>query len=167
MTHIRDAIWSDRTTLACFNAAMARETEDRELDAELLQAGVDAVLRDAGKGFYLMAERDGESVGQLLITFEWSDWRNGVFWWIQSVYVHPENRRQGVFRSLYEDVLRRAERAQNVCGLRLCVERGNAAAQAVYRRLGMGPTIYEMFELAVEPPFRKSASSQTASPGAR
>ena len=145
---IRRAVPGDAAAIADFNAAMARETEHLELDAPRLRAGVEAVLADAGKGFYLVAENaDRRVVGQLMITYEWSDWRNGVFWWIQSVYVEPVARGTGVYRRLYEQVREAAAGAGNVCGLRLYVERENTRAQEVYRRQGMRPTAYEMYEV--------------------
>ena len=143
---IRLAGNSDVETLAAYNAAMARETEEIELDLARLQAGVAAVLADAGKGFYLVAEDGGAVIGQLLITYEWSDWRNGVFWWVQSVYVRPEDRGKGVYSTLYQDAVRRAREAGNVCGLRLYVEHENTRAQAAYKKLGMQPTVYQMYE---------------------
>jgi GNAT superfamily N-acetyltransferase len=143
---IRPAGAPDVEILAEYNAAMARETEGLELDFGRLRAGVAAVLADSAKGFYLVAEEEGAVAGQLLITFEWSDWRNGVFWWVQSVYVRPQSRGKGVYSILYGDALRRAREAGNVCGLRLYVERENRRAQAAYQKLGMRPTAYEMYE---------------------
>jgi GNAT superfamily N-acetyltransferase len=127
---------------------MALETERKVLDRERLTRGVMAVLDDATKGFYLVAEdASGEVIGQLMVTFEWSDWRDGVFWWIQSVYVVPEARRTGVYRALYERVLRLAADDGGVCGVRLYVERENEPAMSTYRALGMARAHYEMFEL--------------------
>jgi GNAT superfamily N-acetyltransferase len=143
---IRPALPADVDILAAYNASMARETEHLELDLDRLRAGVAAVVADPAKGFYLVAEHGGAVAGQLLITFEWSDWRNGVFWWVQSVYVRPESRGQGVYTTLYQDALRRARDAGGVCGLRLYVERENRRAQAAYQKLGMRPTVYEMYE---------------------
>ncbi len=143
---IRLASPADVETIAAYNAAMARETEELKLDLGRLRAGVAAVVADPAKGFYLVAEEHGAVTGQLLITFEWSDWRNGVFWWVQSVYVRPESRGQGVYSSLYRDAVRRAREAGDVCGLRLYVERENERAQAAYRKLGMRSTVYEMYE---------------------
>ena len=143
---IRPAQSPDVDVLAEFNAAMAHETEHIELDPGRLRAGVAAVLADPAKGFYLVAEEDGAVAGQLLITFEWSDWRNGVFWWVQSVYVRPQSRGRGVYSTLYQDAVRRAREAGGVCGLRLYVERENRRAQAAYQKLGMRPTVYEMYE---------------------
>ncbi len=144
---VRPAYPRDLTRLVEFNRAMARETEDKELDEATVQAGMQAVLDDPGLGEYFVAERDGVPVGCLMITREWSDWRNGVFWWIQSVYVAPQARGAGVFRSLYEFVLARARAARDVCGVRLYVERANRSAQAVYRSVGMQASHYDIFEL--------------------
>lgn len=129
-----------------FNLRMANETECRRLDRETLTLGIKEVLRDAARGFYLVAEIDGVVCGCLMVTTEWSDWRNGEFWWIQSVYVSPEFRRQGVFRSLYAEAMSRARNAFQVCGCRLYVDRDNVQAQATYRRIGLRETRYKMFE---------------------
>lgn len=144
---IRPATPADAATIAGFNAAMARETEGLELDFERLLRGVEAVLADSSKGRYWVAELDGRLVGQMLITFEWSDWRNGAFWWIQSVYVEPASRRRGIFRALYEHVEALARSEPGVCGLRLYVEQHNERAQQAYLRLGMKPAPYRIFEV--------------------
>ena len=146
--HIRLAESRDLESIVTFNAALAWETEGRRLEQPLLHTGVQAVLADATKGFYVVMEHlpSGQIIGQLLITFEWSDWRNAAFWWIQSVYVQKEWRRRGVFKKLYEYVLQKAERQGNVAGLRLYVERDNAAAQKVYDRAGLAAAPYRMFE---------------------
>jgi len=143
---IRSATESDAETIARFNRQMAEETEEKPLDLETVRTGVQAVFDDPGRGFYLVAERAGEVVGALLITFEWSDWRNGRFWWIQSVYVQPDARRRGVYTALHRAVRRRARKTENVCGLRLYVERSNATARETYEALGMTETSYRMYE---------------------
>ena len=143
--HVRAASIDDRDDLAAFNAAMARETENKTLDADVLRAGVAAVLVEPARGFYLVAECDGAIAGCLMITFEWSDWRNGDWWWLQSVYVAPTCRRRGVFRALYAEVERRAAQRDNVIGLRLYVERDNAHAQRTYAGLGMFEEGYRMY----------------------
>lgn len=143
---IRRAEPTDADRLIEFNLRMARETEGRQLDPQLLSPGVKAVLADLKLGFYLVAEVDGEVVGSLMVTTEWSDWRNGTFWWIQSVYVAPEFRGQGVFRALYADIKARARNDRSVCGCRLYVERNNTSAQTVYTRLGFEETKYRMYE---------------------
>jgi len=144
---IRDACSEDAATLAELNRAMAAETEELELDPARLLDGVRAVLADSSKGFYLVANRERRVVGSLLVTNEWSDWRNGVFWWIQSVYVPPNQRRRGVFSALYHETVERARRDANVCGVRLYVERTNALARSVYQGLGMKPTSYRLMEV--------------------
>ncbi len=125
---------------------MAREIEDTELDYNRLLAGTRAVFEDAGKGFFVVAERESRVVGQLMITFEWSDWRNGLFWWIQSVYVEPASRGQGVYSALHQWVMEQAAAARDVCGIRLYVDKSNHNAQRTYRRLGMTPAVYDMYE---------------------
>jgi GNAT superfamily N-acetyltransferase len=126
---------------------MALETENRQLDAIRVGAGVRALLNDPAKGVYFVAECDGALAGQLLITYEWSDWRNGNFWWIQSVYVLEKFRGGGVFRALFEHVHKMTKQRTDVCGLRLYVDSGNAAAQKTYAQLGMKRTDYEVFEM--------------------
>lgn len=144
-TRIRPATIDDIPALVAWNQAMAMETEGKRLEETTLAAGVRAVLDNPRRGFYLLAERDGRAVGSLLVTYEWSDWRNGDFWWIQSVYVAPGARRSGIFRGLYADVAERA-RAASAVGLRLYVERDNARAQETYLQLGMQRCAYLMFE---------------------
>ena len=136
----------DTDVLVEFNRALARETEDRALPVGRLRRGVAAVFADSARGFYLVAEKGGEVVGALMVTFEWSDWHNGQYWWIQSVYVRPAFRRGGVYRALHRAVKARARRCPEVCGFRLYVERDNRVAQAVYRRLGMAETRYLVYE---------------------
>jgi len=145
-TIIRSAGPDDISEIAQFNIAMAQETEERQLDPETIQSGVAGVIQDHARGFYLIAERSQAAVGSLLITFEWSDWRNGTLWWIQSVYVKPEHRRTGVFKALYDAVIARARAAKSVRGIRLYVEQENLDAQSVYQKLSMQKTPYQMFE---------------------
>ncbi len=144
---IRRATPDDAPVLVAFNAAIAWETEHKRLDPAALAAGVGAVLADPARGFYTVAERGGEVVGQMMITYEWSDWRNGWFWWIQSVYVAEIARREGVFRALYRAIEQRAAADPSVIGLRLYFESENARAQATYRALGMSDTAYGMMEV--------------------
>jgi ribosomal protein S18 acetylase RimI-like enzyme len=125
---------------------MALETEHKELLPEVIGAGVRALLDDPSAGFYLVATTEGRVIASLMITKEWSDWRKGSFWWIQSVYVRPQWRRKGVYRSLYRHVRELAARDPAVCGFRLYVERENSRAQATYRALGMKETRYLVFE---------------------
>ena len=136
----------DVDAIAQFNIAMAAETEDLVLDPSIVRAGGAGVFNDPDRGFYLVARSEGKLVGSLMITYEWSDWRNGNLWWIQSVYVVPSSRGQGIFRSLYEDVVSFAKEAENVRGIRLYVEKDNRNAQKVYQRLGMSETAYRVFE---------------------
>ena len=142
---IRAATSADAPCLCAWNAAMARETEHKTLDATRLRAGVDGVLAHATRGFYLIAEREGAALGSAMVTYEWSDWRNGNFWWIQSVYVLPQARRQGVFRALHAAIAERA-RAAGAIGLRLYVDLDNASAQATYAALGMQRCHYALYE---------------------
>jgi ribosomal protein S18 acetylase RimI-like enzyme len=142
---IRPATRADIPALAAWNAAMAWETETKRLDPEVLARGVAGVFDEPRRGFYLVAERDGAAVGGLLVTYEWSDWRDGDFWWIQSVYVAPAARRGGVFRLLHAEVVRRAREAGAV-GVRLYVETENQRAQATYEGLGMQRCHYFMYE---------------------
>ena len=144
--HTREARADDAATIVDFNARMALETEGLTLDSAVLARGVAQALADPNKGRYLIAEADGARVGQLMFTTEWSDWRDGWFWWIQSVYVTQAARRQGVFRALYADVHARGRAAGNVIGLRLYVEEHNARAQATYAREGMARTHYLVYE---------------------
>ncbi|MFQ5994940.1 MAG: GNAT family N-acetyltransferase [Acidiferrobacterales bacterium] len=136
----------DSGALVEFNVAMARETESKVLSVEVVAAGVRSLLKNPQYGFYVVAEKSGMIAGSLMVTPEWSDWRNGEFWWIQSVYVTPAHRRQGVYRRLYEYVRARATEKGNVCGFRLYVEEDNLIAQSTYRNLGMGETPYKLLE---------------------
>ncbi len=144
---IRRATPDDVPVLVAFNAALAWESEHKRLDPAVLTAGVRAVFDDPARGFYTVAERGSEVVGQMMITFEWSDWRNGWFWWVQSVYVRADARRTGVFRELYRTIEREAAADPTVIGLRLYFETDNTRAQATYRSLGMADTTYGMMEL--------------------
>jgi GNAT superfamily N-acetyltransferase len=142
---IRKATSEDVADLVAFNVAMAQETEAKQLCGDTLDAGVRSLIRDAQKGFYLVADIDGQTVGALMVTFEWSDWRDGLFWWLQSVYVRPQYRRQGVFRALYKYLEQMARDESGVCGLRLYVEKGNGVAQATYNMMGMDETGYVVY----------------------
>jgi ribosomal protein S18 acetylase RimI-like enzyme len=144
---IRAASASDTAFLVNCNAALALETEHKVLDKQLLTRGTEAVFEVPHRGFYRIAERDGVPVGSLLVTYEWSDWRNGDWWWIQSVYVIPEARRSGVFSALYADVEARARETQGAVGIRLYVEHENRAAQSTYASLGMSDAGYRMLEI--------------------
>jgi len=146
---IREAVPADAPVITAFNLRLAEESEGLRLQPATVQAGVAAELSDPSKGVYYVAELDGAVAGQLMITYEWSDWRNGTIWWIQSVYVTPECRRAGVFRALFDHVRTLAQRREDVCTLRLYVHAGNERARQSYERLGMTRTQYEIFELEV------------------
>lgn len=146
---IRPARRDDLEALVEFNCNLARETEEDDLDPQTVRRGIDRLLGDPALGFYTVAERDGQVVGCLLITFEWSDWRDGMLWWIQSVYVRREARRQGVFRRLFAAIRERAEADPAVCGLRLYAEKNNGPALKTYRALGMREKPYRIYELLV------------------
>ena len=143
---IRRALSQDAAELTEFNINMAHETEGVELIPEIIGAGVEAMIDNPEWGFYLVVELDNGIQASLMVTTEWSDWRNGMFWWIQSVYVRPAYRRQGLYRVLYETVKEMAEQESSVCGFRLYVERENTAAQQTYAALGMDETEYKIFE---------------------
>jgi ribosomal protein S18 acetylase RimI-like enzyme len=143
---VRNAREQDIDMLVRFNIAMARETEDKILSPVKVRAGMRAVIRHPDHGFYLVAELEGQIAGSLLVTREWSDWRDGVFWWIQSVYVPPEFRKRGIYRALYDAVKALAKSSPEVCGFRLYVERNNRAARSVYSKLGMSETEYRIYE---------------------
>jgi ribosomal protein S18 acetylase RimI-like enzyme len=146
MAHvIRQAGPDDRDRIALFNQAMARETEGRELDGRTLKKGVEKILSKPALGRYYVAERDGEVVAQVMVTTEWSDWRNGQVWWLQNVYVSKRHRREGLYRILHEHVREKA-REEKARGIRLYVERDNGPAQSTYRALGMDASPYLMFE---------------------
>jgi ribosomal protein S18 acetylase RimI-like enzyme len=139
---IRRATPADENTLVAFNAALAWESEGKRLNEAILRQGVRATFGDPGKGFYVVAEHDGQIVGQTAITFEWSDWRNGWYWWIQSVYVRQEARRQGVFSAIYRHLEAEATADPTVIGIRLYVEKENTRAQVTYQALGLEPEDY-------------------------
>jgi GNAT superfamily N-acetyltransferase len=143
---IRRADPRDTAVVAEFNRLLAWETERKTLDQALLARGVARLLADPAKGFYLVAEADAQVVGQVMATFEWSDWRDGWFWWVQSVYVRDRYRRQGVFRALFAELVRRARETGDVIGLRLYVENGNARAHATYDQLGLKDAGYSVRE---------------------
>ncbi|HET6575210.1 MAG TPA: GNAT family N-acetyltransferase [Fimbriiglobus sp.] len=144
---IRRATSADEEVIARYNAALARESEGKMLDDAVLLRGVRAVLADPAKGFYTIAERGGEPVGQAMVTFEWSDWRDGWYWWVQSVYVRADARRGGVFRALFEHLKAQAMADPTVIGLRLYVERDNLRAQQTYTALGMSEEPYFLMGL--------------------
>lgn len=143
---IRQALSQDIAELAEFNINMARETEGVELIPEVITTGVKGMIENPQRGYYLVVELDNGIQASLMVTTEWSDWRNGMFWWIQSVYVRPAYRRQGLYRELYARVKELAEQEPSVCGFRLYVDRDNTNAQKSYESLGMVETEYKLFE---------------------
>jgi GNAT superfamily N-acetyltransferase len=147
---IRPAKMEDIDALVRFSAAMALETEGRRLDEARLRQGTQAVLDSPARGFYTVAELTDRSpqlvVAQLLVTFEWSDWRNATFWWIQSVYVDAAWRRRGVYRRMHEAILELAKKRGNVCGIRLYVEAENSVAKTTYARVGLAASTYHVYE---------------------
>jgi ribosomal protein S18 acetylase RimI-like enzyme len=143
---IRPAKLTDAPLVIEFNQLLAQESEGKSLDPAVLRPGVEAGLADPHKSVYFLAEENGVAIGQIMYTTEWSDWRNGWFWWIQSVYVRPQARRRGIFRALFEHVLKAAQADPHVIGLRLYVERQNHVAQKTYQNLGMKTAGYEVFE---------------------
>ena len=144
--NIRGAEKEDVSSLVKFNILMARETEGEELIPEEISLGVKNLLENLQLGFYIVAENKDEIIASLMITTEWSDWRNGSFWWVQSVYVIPEWRKKSVYSRLYGYVKDLAEKDGNICGFRLYVEKDNTIAQQTYKKVGMKETNYMMFE---------------------
>lgn len=144
---IRPGTLGDLKAIVEYNNAIAVETERRQLDIPTLTKGVEALLRDPSKGRYFVAVEGDAIIGQTMFTFEWSDWRNGMFWWIQSVYVRPDKRGSGVFSALYRHVEQLAKQEGGVCGLRLYAEEENVRAHRTYEKLGMMRTGYRVFEV--------------------
>ena len=142
----RAAVPADVPVIAEFNIAMAAESEGLRLDPETVRRGVEHAVVHPEQGRYFLAVLDGRVVGQLMITYEWSDWRNKVFWWMQSVYVHHEFRGQSVFRRLYQHVESLARQDPGVCGIRLYVHHDNHRAMATYEGLGMTPADYHVYK---------------------
>lgn len=142
---IREARIIDAEKIIAFQKSMAMETEDMSLDTDTVNHGVHAVFADPHKGSYYVAEYKGEVIGSLLITYEWSDWRNSFVWWLQSVYIIPEHRRKGIFKEMYLHVKETALQ-NNVSGLRLYVEQENVNAQKTYEAMGMKSDHYRMYE---------------------
>jgi ribosomal protein S18 acetylase RimI-like enzyme len=152
---VRPGAAADLDFIVDCNARLARETEEKQLDAAKLRRGVESLLETPAKGRYYIAELDRRPAGQIMFTSEWSDWRNGFFWWIQSVYVVPQARRSGVFTALFRHLERLARDDAQVCGLRLYVDRANEAAQRTYRRLGLEVTHYQLMEVEFQRPTRQ------------
>jgi len=144
---VKEGTPKDTDDIARFQQEMALETEGKILDTAVLKRGIKTIFDSNDKGFYLVAEVDGHVVGSLLVTYEWSDWRNATFWWIQSVFVDANWRRVGVYRSMHDYVFRLADSSKDICGIRLYVERANSIAQQTYRNLGMTPAHYDLYEI--------------------
>ncbi len=143
---IRMATKADLEVLVRFQIAMASESEDKGLDENTLRHGIATALSSEDLALYILAEIAGKPVGTLMLTWEWSDWRNGRFWWIQSVYVTSAHRRLGVYSAMHHHVLSLASKDPTAAGIRLYVEKDNDDAQATYRHLGMVETHYRLFE---------------------
>ena len=137
----------DVNSLVNFNIKMAKETENKILNKKIVTKGVSQVLNDATLGYYVIAKNKTDILGSLMITYEWSDWRNGMFWWIQSVYVEKEYRQQGVYKKMYSYIKDKALKDNSCTGIRLYVEQENKIAQSVYKKLGMEETHYKLFEI--------------------
>ena len=144
--NICKASLKDAEIIAKFNSAMALETEGKHLKEATIGAGVENLFKHPEYGFYIVAETENRVAGCLLITYEWSDWRNGLIWWIQSVYIHPDFRRRGIYRQMYAFIKTMVLSAKNICGIRLYVEKENTTAQSTYKNLGMIETVYNMYE---------------------
>lgn len=143
---IRKATINDVNIITEYNYNLAFETEDKKLDMQVLTKGVSALIEDENKGVYYVCEIEGEVIAQIMYTFEWSDWRNGTFLWVQSVYVNKEHRGKGVFKSLYNHVKSICDNDEGICGIRLYVEKENYVAQKTYKSLGMEQCNYYMYE---------------------
>lgn len=143
---IRKATLDDVSIIAKYNYNLAFETEDKKLNMSILTSGVKRLIEDESKGVYHVCEIDGKVVGQIMYTYEWSDWRNGTFLWVQSVYVNKENRGMGIFKALYTYIKDMCDKDENICGIRLYVERENYVAQNTYSNLGMNECNYHIYE---------------------
>ncbi len=143
---VRDANTNDVPIIARYNIDMALETENRHLDRSVVLNGVQAVVTSPELGRYFLAVSGEEVIGQAMITYEWSDWRSGMFWWLQSVYVRPDARRRGAFTAIFQHIREQARNTPGVIGLRLYVEKNNTTAQATYTRLGLHDSNYIIFE---------------------
>ena len=137
----------DINSLVDFNIKMAKETENKILNKKIVTKGVSEVLTDTTLGYYVIAKNKNTILGSLMITYEWSDWRNGMFWWIQSVYVEKEYRKQGVYKKMYSYIKDKALKDNSCTGIRLYVEQENKIAQSVYKKLEMKETNYKLFEI--------------------
>ncbi|EKQ57299.1 MULTISPECIES: GNAT family N-acetyltransferase [unclassified Clostridium] len=146
LVEIRKAEINDLETIVKFNYNLAKETEDKELDLEILSKGVSAVINDQAKGQYYVYVIDNKVVGQIMYTYEWSDWRNGMFLWVESVYVDANFRRKGIYKKLYNHVKNVCDNDEGIAGIRLYVEKENLNAQATYSSLGMHECNYHIYE---------------------
>ena len=144
--NIRKALHKDIDVIVRYNYNLAYETENKILDMNILTRGVEAIIKDENKGIYHVCEINGEVVGQIMYTFEWSDWRNGTFLWIQSAYVNKEFRGMGVFKALYKFIRDIADNDNNICGIRLYVEKENTIAKKTYKNIGMKECNYYIYE---------------------
>ena len=144
--NIRKSLNKDIDVIARYNYNLAYETENKILDMNILTKGVEAIIKDENKGIYHVCEINGEVVGQIMYTFEWSDWRNGTFLWIQSAYVNKEFRGMGVFKALYKFIRDIADNDNNICGIRLYVEKENTIAKKTYKNIGMKECNYYIYE---------------------
>lgn len=144
--NVRKANQKDLVSIVKMNKALAFETESMKLDDKLVSLGVANCLNDSAKGSYFLADYEGSSIGQVMITYEWSDWRNGWIWWIQSVYVEPDFRGKGIFKMLFNHVESLALAQLDVVLIRLYVEIHNLPAKEVYQKVGMQHAGYEVFE---------------------
>lgn len=144
--NIRKARIEDLKTIVKFNYNLAKETEDKELNLEILRNGVKAMIEDSSKGQYYVYEVNGRVVGQIMFTYEWSDWRNGMFLWVQSVYVDSDYRKKGIYKKLYHNVKNICDNNDGIAGIRLYVEKENINAKATYESLGMSECNYNMYE---------------------
>lgn len=144
--NIRKALNKDIDVIARYNYNLAYETENKILNMNILTKGVEAIIKDENKGIYHVCEINGEVVGQIMYTFEWRDWRNGTFLWIQSVYVNKEFRGMGVFKALYKFIRDIADNDNNICGIRLYVEKENTIAKKTYKNIGMKECNYYIYE---------------------
>ncbi len=147
---IRKAKKDDAGQIAAFQLDMAQETESLQLDKNIVDRGVAQVFSDPSKGTYYVSEKKGRVIASLMTTYEWSDWRNGTVLWIQSVYVLPEFRGNGVYKKMYRHIQQLVEQDEQLKGIRLYVDQSNTRAQQVYQKLGMTAEHYQLFEWLID-----------------
>ena len=143
---VRLATRDDVKSIVDFNRSMAMETENISLDKAVITQGVEAIFDNSKHGFYIVCELEDKVRACLMISYEWSDWRNGLFWWIQSVFVQKEFRQQGLYKSMYDFIKTKADLSEGIAGIRLYVDQNNTKAQSVYTKLGMIKSNYQLFE---------------------